>query len=85
MKRWPRERYAPARPVELLSGVLIVLDCIKQKRTHEGSILFYGAKEIRTPDLLHAMQALYQLSYNPEGTPNIEKYCLVVKGWRKKI
>ena len=24
-----------------------------------------GAKENRTPDLLHAMQALYQLSYGP--------------------
>ena len=24
-----------------------------------------GAKGIRTPDLLHAMQALYQLSYSP--------------------
>ena len=24
-----------------------------------------GAKESRTPDLLHAMQALYQLSYGP--------------------
>lgn len=30
------------------------------------------------------MQALYQLSYNPEGTPNIEKYCLVVKGEGEK-
>ena len=26
-----------------------------------------GAKGIRTPDLLHAMQALYQLSYSPSG------------------
>ena len=25
-----------------------------------------GAMESRTPDLLHAMQALYQLSYDPE-------------------
>ncbi len=31
------------------------------------TVLFSGAKESRTPDLLHAMQALYQLSYNPEG------------------
>ena len=29
-------------------------------------VFFSGAKESRTPDLLHAMQALYQLSYNPE-------------------
>jgi len=26
-----------------------------------------GAKGIRTLDLLHAMQALYQLSYSPEA------------------
>ena len=29
-------------------------------------VFLRGAKESRTPDLLHAMQALYQLSYNPE-------------------
>ena len=29
---------------------------------------FRGGKEIRTPDPLHAMQVLYQLSYTPEGT-----------------
>src|ERR1022692_4746492 len=28
-----------------------------------------GATETRTPDLLHAMQALYQLSYSPSGAP----------------
>ena len=28
-----------------------------------------GAKENRTPDLLHAMQALYQLSYSPGTDP----------------
>jgi hypothetical protein len=27
-----------------------------------------GAKEIRTPDLLGAIQALYQLSYSPKAT-----------------
>jgi hypothetical protein len=26
---------------------------------------FCGAKEIRTPDLFNAIEALYQLSYNP--------------------
>ncbi len=26
-----------------------------------------GAKETRTPDPLHAMQVLYQLSYGPGG------------------
>ena len=27
-----------------------------------------GGKGIRTPDPLHAMQVLYQLSYTPKGT-----------------
>ncbi len=31
----------------------------------KGETFFCGAKENRTPDLLHAMQALYQLSYSP--------------------
>lgn len=30
-----------------------------------------GAKEDRTPDLLNAIQALSQLSYNPIGKDNI--------------
>ena len=30
-------------------------------------LLFGGAKEDRTPDLLHAMQALSQLSYGPSA------------------
>ena len=30
-----------------------------------------GAKGNRTPDLFHAMEALYQLSYSPEGTPTV--------------
>ena len=34
----------------------------------------YGAKRFRTADLLHAMQALSQLSYSPE--PNANE-CLV--------
>ena len=33
---------------------------------------FGGDKGIRTPDLLHAKQALYQLSY----TPKIEQFIL---------
>ena len=28
-------------------------------------VFAYGAKETRTPDPLHAMQVLYQLSYGP--------------------
>ena len=35
--------------------------CLKQ-----GLFLFGGGKRDRTADLLHAMQALYQLSYTPE-------------------
>ena len=30
-----------------------------------------GADQNRTGDLLHAMQALYQLSYSPEKVPTI--------------
>ena len=30
-----------------------------------------GGKGIRTPDPLHAMQVLYQLSYTPESGPQI--------------
>ena len=32
--------------------------------------LFCGAKESRTPDLLNAIQALYQLSYSPSDFLN---------------
>ena len=39
---------------------------LMQKKDPLLASLFSGAKESRTPDLLHAMQALYQLSYNPE-------------------
>ena len=31
-------------------------------------VFICGGKGIRTPDPLHAMQVLYQLSYTPEGT-----------------
>ena len=32
-----------------------------------------GAEGVRTPDLLNAIQALYQLSYDPiEGAGNVE-------------
>ena len=30
-----------------------------------------GAKETRTPDPLHAMQVLYQLSYGPKSWKNL--------------
>ena len=41
-------------------------DFVQKEKTRFLASLFSGAKESRTPDLLHAMQALYQLSYNPE-------------------
>ena len=34
----------------------------------EEEVLKNGAKETRTPDPLHAMQVLYQLSYGPIST-----------------
>jgi hypothetical protein len=41
----------------------------KGEKTEKAQVaaLFFicGAKEIRTPDPLHAMQMLYQLSYSP--------------------
>jgi hypothetical protein len=32
----------------------------------EKRMMAYGAMGIRTPDLLNAIEALYQLSYDPE-------------------
>ena len=34
-------------------------------RAQPGLVFFGGGKEIRTPDLLNAIQTLYQLSYTP--------------------
>ncbi len=43
-----------------------------------GSCLFGGAKRDRTADLLHAMQALSQLSYSPrQSAKYIIEFCLV--------
>ena len=45
-----------------------------------GSVCFKGlqtssgAMGIRTPDLLNAIEALYQLSYDPETTNHIEGF-----------
>ena len=36
----------------------------------ELAFLKNGAKETRTPDPLHAMQVLYQLSYGPKSLNN---------------
>src|SRR6266702_3972140 len=33
-----------------------------------------GATGIRTPDLLHAMQALYQLSYSPSAATAVRRW-----------
>ena len=43
-----------------------------RRPTHHGKpgwvmTVVNGAKETRTPDPLHAMQVLYQLSYGPGG------------------
>ncbi len=42
---------------------------LKQKQHPKGAVfvLIGGAKEGRTPDLLNAIQALCQLSYNPNN------------------
>ena len=43
--------------------------CIKHKKIIQTNYLFIfngGVKESRTPDLLRARQALYQLSYGPK-------------------
>ncbi len=40
-----------------------------------------GAKEDRTPDLLNAIQALSQLSYNPKNKRNIKNLFLNVKSF----
>lgn len=65
----------------------VFLKTLKQKKTDShGESVFYGAKEIRTPDLLHAMQALYQLSYNPIRVRQILKIILKLsRGNAKKI
>ena len=59
----------------------------KQKSPHlKLRCGFCGAKESRTPDLLNAIQALYQLSYSPGRTSSIEVIALEAyerrKGWQ---
>lgn len=69
----------PFLPVNIECG-------IKEKRPAYLRVFFSGAKEIRTPDLLHAMQALYQLSYNPIRVRQILKIILKLsRGNAKKI
>ena len=41
---------------------------------------FGGAKRDRTADLLHAMQALSQLSYSPTSTTQAVKHCVTERG-----
>ena len=49
-------------------------------------VFFSGAKESRTPDLLHAMQALYQLSYNPEDAHKYRmNYCACQGHFEKNL
>ena len=40
-----------------------------------------GAKEDRTPDLLNAIQALSQLSYNPKDKGTIKNLLMIVKSF----
>ncbi len=61
-----------ARKVEV--QVVVVEELLGRPLVRHGPtvpILRSGAKGIRTPDLLHAMQALYQLSYSPEGSSTV--------------
>ena len=44
-----------------------VLAAKKARRGGRAWGISNGAKETRTPDPLHAMQVLYQLSYGPVG------------------
>jgi hypothetical protein len=52
-----------------LMAVAALCCCIKIKngqfQDRNRPLTWGGAKGSRTPDLLHAMQALYQLSYSP--------------------
>ncbi len=54
------------------------------KKTRSKASLSSGAKESRTPDLLHAMQALYQLSYNPEDALKYRMNYCTCQGWMSK-
>ncbi len=55
----------------LCKNVVVYAVFKKEPLAYRKRLFFSGAKESRTPDLLHAMQALYQLSYNPERTRQI--------------
>ena len=48
---------------------LLYFAAVLPVRSVRISLLTSGAKRARTADLLHAMQALYQLSYSPDTTP----------------
>ena len=56
---------------QLLTLLLTLFDFPRNKNNHAAHkprgyrILYGGDKDDRTPDLLHAMQALSQLSYTP--------------------
>ena len=54
---------------------------------HGKTIKDGGAKGIRTPDLLNAIQTLYQLSYDPirSGTRTVETQQVFVKNYLGKF
>ncbi len=49
------------------SAIGLVFDRAQWPVAMRGFDVFGGAKGSRTPDLLNAIQALYQLSYGPTG------------------
>ena len=46
---------------------------------------FSGAKETRTPDPLHAMQVLYQLSYGPKNADEVLSLSLSCRSLQRQL
>ena len=46
---------------------------------------FNGAKETRTPDPLHAMQVLYQLSYGPKNADEVLSLSLSCRSLQRQL
>jgi hypothetical protein len=65
----PTEAADPNARTAATGPPLLYFAAVLAVRTVRIMLLSSGAKEIRTPDLLHAMQALYQLSYSPGIAP----------------
>jgi hypothetical protein len=52
------------------------------EKTQQESMTLGGAMGIRTPDLLNAIEALYQLSYDPKREPKEKLFLPKVRGER---